>query len=216
MSRAERQPARFLAGPDLAAALVHSQALASAGAALYRNQQLRNDLPPRQDARMHDFDFLFGRWRVHNQRLRQRLVGCTDWQQFEAIMDCRPILGGFGNIDEFVTDEFGSGVFIGASLRLYEAAANRWSIYWASNRTGVLEPPVTGGFQDGVGHFEGDDQHDGVPVRVRFTWQVAGSERATWEQAFSLDTGRTWETNWRMQLTRLAAPEGPIHGAAAC
>jgi len=165
---------------------------------------------------MHDFDFLFGRWRVHNARLRKRLAGCDDWQQFDAIMDCRPILGGMGNIDEFVTDEFGPGVFIGASLRLYDPAENRWSIYWASNRTGTLEPPVSGGFADGTGWFEGDDRHDGVPVRARFTWNVAGADRASWEQAFSADAGKTWETNWRMRLTRLATEQQPIEGGESC
>jgi len=165
---------------------------------------------------MHDFDFLFGRWRVHNARLLRRLAGCTEWQQFDAIMDCRPILGGIGNIDEFVTDEFGPGVFIGATLRLYDAAADRWSIYWASNRTGVLEPPVSGRFAEGVGRFEGDDRHEGVPVRVRFAWNVAGPDRASWEQAFSADAGATWETNWRMRLTRLAASQPPLASGDSC
>ena len=208
----------FVAAQGLAAALVRSQTLASAGTAMYRNQLVHQVLSTRtgNGSGMHDFDFLFGRWRVHNARLRRRLAGCTEWQQFDAIMDCRPILGGIGNIDEFVTDEFGPGVFIGATLRLYDAAAERWSIYWASNRTGVLEPPVSGRFADGVGRFEGDDRHEGVPVRVRFTWNVAGPDGASWEQAFSADAGATWETNWRMRLTRLAAAQPPLASGDSC
>ncbi|HJQ37589.1 MAG TPA: DUF1579 domain-containing protein, partial [Thermoanaerobaculia bacterium] len=51
---------------------------------------------------------------------------------------------------------------------------------------------------DGVGHFEGDDHHEGTPVRVRFTW----TQEPRWEQAFSTDGGATWETNWIMRFTR--------------
>jgi hypothetical protein len=38
-------------------------------------------------------------------------------------------------------------------------------------------------------------------------------DSAHWEQAFSADGGRTWETNWRMRMTRLAA-YAPGHGDA--
>ncbi|HSE13018.1 MAG TPA: hypothetical protein VLB69_10325 [Rudaea sp.] len=152
-----------------------------------------------------DFDFYFGRWRIHNERLRQRLAGCDDWQHFEAEQECRPILGGVGNIDEFVSDDFGPTRFVGMSLRLFDRDTQRWSIYWASNRKSGLEPPVVGRFVDGVGHFEGDDLHDGIPVRVRFVWSDIGPDRAHWQQAFSADGGKTWETNWRMRMTRLAA-----------
>jgi hypothetical protein len=27
-----------------------------------------------------DFDFFFGAWRVAHRRLRERLTGCTDWE----------------------------------------------------------------------------------------------------------------------------------------
>jgi hypothetical protein len=152
-----------------------------------------------------DFDFLAGRWRVRNERLRRRLAGCDDWQSFDAIVESRPILGGLGNIDEFVTDEFDAEVYIGMALRLFDGATRRWSIWWSSNRRGVLEPPVVGGFADGVGRFEGDDVHDGRPVRVRFVWTDIGADHARWEQAFSADGGATWEVNWRMQFRRMDA-----------
>jgi len=162
----------------------------------------------------HDFDFYYGRWRIQNERLTERLVGSNDWQRFEAIQECRPILGGLGNIDDFVTDEFGPGVFMGMTLRLFDKATQKWSIWWASNRKGGLEPPVTGAFVDGVGRFEGDDVHNGIPVRVRFIWSDIGADRALWQQAFSADGGKTWETNWRMHMTRLAAYR-PENGGVA-
>jgi hypothetical protein len=33
---------------------------------------------------------------------------------------------------------------------------------------------------------------------------VLSDESANWEQAFSTDDGKTWETNWTMDETRIA------------
>lgn len=144
----------------------------------------------------HDFDFYHGRWQVRNERLR----GSDEWETFEALQECRPVLGGLGNLDDFVTD-WGDG-FRGMTLRLFDPQTRQWSIYWAGNRSGVLEPPVVGRFDDGVGVFFGDDRHQGQPVRVRFLWSDITARSAHWQQAFSIDDGRSWETNWHMYMTR--------------
>lgn len=197
-------------------ALARSQAVAAATTALYRNQLVHTTNMPMTDNHdaAHDFDFYFGRWHIHNERLEQRLAGSTRWQHFEAEQECRPILGGIGNIDEFVSDQFGRTRFVGMTLRLFDRDTRQWSIYWASNRKSGLEPPVVGAFAGGIGRFEGDDLHEGVPVRVRFIWSDIGPDRAHWEQAFSADGGKTWETNWRMRMTRLAAYRPAARGRA--
>ena len=156
-------------------------------------------MPDLRDGR-HDFDFLHGRWRVRNERLRARLAGADEWDTFEASNACRPLLGGIGNVDDFATD-WRDG-YRGLTLRLYDPRARRWSIRWANGIDGLLEPPVHGAFVDGVGTFFGDDTHDGRPVRVRFIWDGIGPESARWQQAFSADGGASWETNWIMRMTR--------------
>ena len=153
-----------------------------------------------QDA-VHDFDFWFGHWNIRNERLKQRLVGSQDWETFDAVGDCHAILGGIGNMDSF--DSNWNGGFRGMSLRLFDLEKKQWSIWWTSSRTGRLEPPVVGVFRDGVGTFEGDDTQDGRPVRLRFTWSHITPTGAHWEQAMSADSGATWETNWRMYMTRI-------------
>jgi hypothetical protein len=57
--------------------------------------------------------------------------------------------------------------------------------------------------RNGVGEFFGDDIDGGRPVRVRYLWSRITKDAARWEQAFSLDGGRTWETNWVMDLLRI-------------
>jgi len=149
----------------------------------------------------HDFDFWIGRWNVRNARLRQRLVGSNEWEEFDAIATSRFLPGGLGNIDEFVAPVWRPG-WVGMTFRLFNPATEQWSIYWADSARGVLDPPVVGAFEDGVGIFEGDDQHDGTPVRVRFRWTHPTPSTARWEQAFSTDGGATWETNWIMNMAR--------------
>lgn len=149
----------------------------------------------------HDFDFFHGRWQLRNERLRQRLVGSDDWEIFASTQECRPILGGLGNIDDFLTD-WGGG-FIGMSLRLFDPQTQQWSIYWSSNRTGTLDPPVVGKFENGVGTFYGRDEHEGRPVLARFIWSEITTTSALWQQALSVDDGKTWETNWYMRMTRI-------------
>jgi hypothetical protein len=180
---------------------MRSQSLAAASTALYRNQHIDSATMSNRRDGAHDFDFLFGQWRIRNERLKQRLVGCSDWEQFDAIGDCAPILGGIGNIDSFESDW--GGDFRGMTLRLFDLKSGQWSLYWASNRSGVLEAPVVGAFENGIGRFEGADEHEGKPVLARFIWSHITPLSARWEQALSADGGQTWETNWRMQMTRI-------------
>jgi hypothetical protein len=148
----------------------------------------------------HDFDFLAGRWRVRNRRLTTRLRGTDDWAEFDATHHCERWLNGGANVDQI---DFTSLGWSGMTVRTFDVAQRRWSIYWINSRDGVLTPPVHGGFDGDRGLFYGEDTDDGRPVQVRFVWTRLGPDAAHWEQAFSLD-GREWEVNWTMALARIA------------
>lgn len=155
------------------------------------------------------FDFLMGRWRVDNRRLVRRLQGCQDWERFAATQHAQRLPGDIGNFDDFLADDWRPG-FVGMSLRVYSPTTGLWSIYWLDNQSGglndqgILQAPVVGRFEGDIGVFEGDDQLDGKPIRVRYTWSRTGSANPRWEQAMSADGGKTWETNWVMDFTREA------------
>lgn len=148
------------------------------------------------------FDFLIGQWRVHHRKLRHRLAGCTDWNEFEGEMSSRPILGGLGNIDENVLDD-PAEAYEAVALRLFDPALRRWSIWWIDGRRNLLEPPVHGDFRGGIGVFTGEDSLEGRPILIRFFWTAMETGSPRWEQAFSGDGGATWETNWIMEFERL-------------
>jgi hypothetical protein len=150
----------------------------------------------------HDFDFLHGQWHSRQRKLRKRLAGCDDWDEFAADLHCKPILGGLGNMDELSSPAMS---YVGLALRLYDTDDKAWSIYWITGGEAAIEPPVTGRFCDGVGDFIGPDTHDGTPVLVRFRWSDITGTSARWAQALSADGGVTWETNWIADFTRVTA-----------
>ena len=39
-----------------------------------------------------DFDFLIGSWNIQHRRLKERLKGCTEWEEFEGTGKVRHIL----------------------------------------------------------------------------------------------------------------------------
>jgi len=148
----------------------------------------------------HDFDFLFGHWRVHNRRLRARLSGCNDWETFESRVDTHPLPGRLGNREHFHTDW--DGGYHGLAIRLFEPATARWRIWWASDRSPLLESPVVGGFDGDVGVFLSRIAHDGCPVLCRYRWTRIDADYARWDQAYSPDDGAGWESNWEMDFRR--------------
>src|SRR2546422_572950 len=52
----------------------------------------------------HDFDFLFGKWRVHNRRLLHPLTSSEEWVEFESTLVVQPVWGGRANRDVFEAD----------------------------------------------------------------------------------------------------------------
>lgn len=162
----------------------------------------------------HDFDFIYGKWRMPNHRLTKRLAGSHEWIDFVTCDEGSPLPGGIGDIDYWKASYWKN--FVGVTVRTYDPKSGLWRIYWVdnTNSAGVIQPPVLGKFDGNVGIFEGPDTFNGIPILVRYTWtlnprpsQIAAEwEKAAnpkgspvvakWEQAFSTDNGKTWETNW--------------------
>ena len=146
-----------------------------------------------------DFEFEYGSWTVRHRRLVERLAGCETWEEFDGTTTCAPILGGVGNLEQASMPSSGAK---GIALRLFDQTTHLWSIYWSSNLTGRLEPPVVGQFTDGVGVFEGNDELRGEPIRVRFVWDEITADSARWTQSFCRLHDLSWEANWVMTFTR--------------
>jgi len=153
----------------------------------------------------HDFDFIYGHWRVHNRKLRDQTdPGCDEWLEFDATSEAFPVLDGGGHIDQIHFAPPDEAPFVGMTLRLFEPTQQQWRIWWSSTRVpGRLDPPMSGGFEGDHGVFYGEDEVAGRPIQLRFDW-YADKDSPRWEQRFSFDNGETWVLNWVMSLTRIA------------
>jgi hypothetical protein len=152
----------------------------------------------------HDFDFFVGTWKQHNRRLKNPLTGSTTWYEFDSRTVVRPVWGGKANMDEFEADS-PSGPIQGLTLRLYDPKARQWSIYWANSAAASpMGVPTVGAFDaNGRGEFFDQEMFQGRSILVRFVWSDIKADSYRWEQAFSLDGGKTWETNWVTDGTRV-------------
>ncbi len=147
-----------------------------------------------------DFDFLAGHWDSRQRRLVKVLAGQDEWYEFDATLDCQVLLDGDATFDVLRAPERD---IEGITLRLYSPGEEVWRIWWAAKASGgQLDVPVVGRFDNGTGTFECDDTWEGRPVRVRYVWSKTDTPHPQWEQAFSVDGGKTWEINWVGTFTR--------------
>src|ERR1700675_1770151 len=152
----------------------------------------------------HDFGFLVGTWKFHLKRLVRRLAGSTEWVEFDCTTVCRKDLDGRGEVEEANVESADKHVHIqGLALRLYNPQSHQWSIYWANAADGVLEQnPMVGQFNNGRGEFYNQQVYEGRAVYARFIWSGVTMNSPHFEQAFSTDGGKTWETNWITDQTK--------------
>jgi hypothetical protein len=152
----------------------------------------------------HDFDFFLGEWRVRHRRLTRRLVNANDWEEFEGVTRCVSLLGGLANLNDSLVHR-PSGAYRGMGLRAFNPATNTWGDWYLDGRDPTrIEMHGLGRFENGVATFYADDVFEGAPIRVRGVWSQITKQSFRWQQAFSADGGRTWETNYVMEQIRTA------------
>lgn len=153
------------------------------------------------------FDFLIGDWVVDNRRLAAPLSGSDEWYETGATASATTLHNGAISVDEMWYAELG---FAGSSIRVHTAADDTWTIYWVNSDTGHLQAPVVGRWNADGSRFvaTGPDEFEGTPILARYMWHSIEPRSATWEQAFSVDEGATWETNWVMTWRRADGSPG--------
>ena len=148
-----------------------------------------------------DFNFLFGTWKTHYRLLKKRLANNHDWYDCYGTSTVTPFWGGSGDLEDGDLRCPGSHI-VGMTLRIYNASTHQWSLWWGTQKRGLVPPPQVGHFdQSGAGDFYAPDKHNGKPIVVRFRWRLKDGA-PYFEQAFSPDNGQTWETNWTTVYSR--------------
>jgi hypothetical protein len=148
-----------------------------------------------------DFDFHIGSWKTHVERLQRPLTGSTSWVEYDGTTVVRKVWNGDANLVEL--DVSGpAGRIEGLSLRLYNPDTRQWSLNFASKAGGEMTPPTIGAFKNGRGEFYSNEKLGERPIVVRFVISDITPNSIRFEQAFSADGGKTWETNWIATDTR--------------
>jgi hypothetical protein len=150
----------------------------------------------------HDFDFHMGTWKTHISRLLHPFTGSTAWTQYDGISTVTPVWNGKASLFELEASG-PAGHLEGVGLRLYDSQAHQWNLNWTNSTIGRLDSPMTGEFHDGRGDFYGQDSFNGRVILVRNSFSDITPNGSHFEQAFSADYGRTWETNWIMTFERM-------------
>jgi hypothetical protein len=156
---------------------------------------------PTAKDRQHDFDFNFGAWKTHLSRLEHPLAGSTSWVEYDGTSIIRPVWNGRASLFELEV-EGPAGHIEGVGLRLYNPQSHQWSLNWASSADGVLTQPMVGEFKDRRGEFFDQESFGGKAILARNGFTAITPDSSRFEQAFSGDGARTWETNWVMTFTR--------------
>jgi hypothetical protein len=149
----------------------------------------------------HDFDFNFGKWKTRITRLEHPLTGSHSWVEYDGTSDVSKVWNGRASLFELEASG-PAGQIEGVGLRLYNPKSHQWSLNWASGSDGVMQPPMYGEFVDGQGQFYDQEEFNGRMIFSRNGFSEIKADSSRFEQAFSGDNGKTWETNWIMTFTR--------------
>jgi hypothetical protein len=148
-----------------------------------------------------DFDFNFGKWKTHITRLEHPLAGSHTWVDYDGTSDVSKVWNGRASLFELEASG-PAGRIEGVGLRLYNPKSHQWSLNWANGRDGVMGKPMVGEFVDGQGQFYDQEEFREKVIFMRNGFYAIKPDSSRFEQAFSGDEGKTWETNWIMTFTR--------------
>jgi hypothetical protein len=150
----------------------------------------------------HDFDFEIGTWKTHVKRLLHPLSGSHEWTDYDGTTVVSKVWDGRANLVELRMDGT-AGHFEGLSLRLYSPQSQQWSLNFANAASGSIAQPTVGEFKNGRGEFYDQETLNGRSILVRFVISDITANSCRFEQSFSDDGGKTWETNWIATDTRV-------------
>ncbi|MGH8200801.1 MAG: hypothetical protein ACREVO_10625 [Steroidobacteraceae bacterium] len=157
--------------------------------------------PPRDGS--HDFDWEVGLWKTHLRALRQNPNGSTAWVTYEGTSDVISIWHCSAEMVELDVSGPDGRHLQAINLRLYDPDSRQWSLNFANAASGVMAVPTIGEFRDGIGTFYDQEPIGGRQVLVRNVWSHITATSAHFVQAISADGGKTWETNWIADDTRV-------------
>jgi hypothetical protein len=156
----------------------------------------------------HDFDFAIGTWKTHIRRRLHPLTGSNEWTTFDGTVVTRKVWKGRAQLEE-IEAKGPLGHFEGVNLFLYNPQARQWATYWANSDDGTIAVPTIGEFKNGRAELFDQETYNGRTILARGVWSEIKANTHRFEQSYSDDGGKTWETNFIAEKT-LEDPEPKI------
>ena len=157
----------------------------------------------------HKFDFWIGEWKVQN-RFRQDDNSWKD--EGGARVKIFPVLDGKAVMEFWDGTAKDMKETKGFSLRYFDTEAKKWKLVlnWPQPNNGRFFF-LDGEFRHNRGEFFVDfTNRQGQYVILRYTFCDITPNSLRWNDGTSLDSGKTWQTNWIMEFSRTAdKPQWP-------
>jgi hypothetical protein len=156
----------------------------------------------------HDLDSLAGTWKGHTKYRAHPFTGSDTWVESDGIET-------FQNIWDGAMLELSEGPStngpVGLMLYTYNPQGHQWSVYFANRKDGKVGLPNVGEFRNGRGEFFVQDTLNGKSLLNRYVWSQVASSSPHFEESWSSDGGRTWETVRIVDLARVSDDSGNAH-----
>jgi hypothetical protein len=171
-------------------------------------------LRPAQAARQqrdgsHDFDWEVGVWNTHLRVLRQSSDGTTGWVTYEGTSNVISIWNCRADMVQLEATGPGGRHIEAINLRMYDKETHQWNLNFANAEAAMFGVPTIGEFRDGIGTFYDEEPIGGRQVLVRGMWSHITATSAHFVQSISDDGGKTWQTNWIADDTRVKGTTDP-------
>jgi hypothetical protein len=156
----------------------------------------------------HDFDPLAGTWKAHTKYRAHPFAGSDTWIEsdgseiFQKLWD--------GAMLELSEGPSANGP-VGLMLYTYNPQGHQWYVYFASSKDGKVGLPNVGEFRNGRGEFFVQDTLNGKSLLNRYVWSQITSSSPHFEESWSSDGGRTWESVRIVDLARVSDDTGNTH-----
>jgi hypothetical protein len=157
----------------------------------------------------HDFDWEVGVWNTHLRVLRQSSDGTTAWVTYEGTSNVISIWNCRADMVQLEATGPGGRHIEAINLRMYDKQTHQWSLNFANVEAAMFGVPTIGEFRDGIGTFYDEEPIGGRQVLVRGMWSHITATSAHFVQSISDDGGKTWQTNWIADDTRVKGTTDP-------
>lgn len=154
-----------------------------------------------EEADQHDFDFNFGAWHTHIQRIPDPFSAPTNTFEINGTVTVRKVWGGRAQLEEIEADG-PKGHWEGLTLFLYNPKSHQWNQSFINSKMGVLNAPLVGTFRSGRGELLNQDTFKDRTILVRGVWSDVTSDTHSYEESYSDDGGKTWKPAFIARLTK--------------